>query len=62
MTSSVPKGSVLRMLFFNISMNDINSRIKCTLSKFVNETKLCDTVDMSVGWNVIQSDLDRLKY
>jgi len=60
--SGVSQGSVLEQMVFNIFIIVIDSGMECTLSKFVNETKLCDTVDMSVGWNVIQSDLDRLKY
>ncbi|PKU49354.1 rna-directed dna polymerase from mobile element jockey-like [Limosa lapponica baueri] len=36
-----------------------DSGIECTLSKFVNNTKLCGTVDTLVGRDLIQRDLDR---
>lgn len=39
----------------------INSGMECTLSRFVNGTKLCGMVDMLVGRNVIQTDLDHLE-
>lgn len=35
--------------------------MECTLSRFVNGTKLCGMVDMLVGRNVIQTDLDHLE-
>ena len=44
-----------------ILISDINSRIKCILSMFADETKLCGPVDTSKKQEAIWRDLDRLK-
>ena len=60
-TRGVPQGSEQRLVLCNILVGNVDRGIKCALSKFADDTKLRNDVDVQEGSRAIQRDLDRLE-
>lgn len=61
MTNGVSRGSVLVLVVFSIFVGNMDSGVKCTLSKFADNSKLSGAVDILEERDAIHRDLDRLE-
>ena len=58
--SAVPQGSVLGPLPFLVFINDLDSEIISKLSKFADDTKLCNLATSEVDRDRLRLDLSKI--
>ncbi|PKU42310.1 reverse hypothetical protein [Limosa lapponica baueri] len=56
-----PQESILGVVLFNISINDLDDGTECTINKFTDDVKLGGVTDKPESRVVIQRSLDRLE-
>ena len=59
--SGIPHRLTQGPVLFNIFVGDVDSGIKCTFSKFADDTKLRSTTNILEGRDAIGRDLDSLE-
>lgn len=60
-SSVVPQGLILGLIVFNAFFSNLDSRMECTLDKFVGDSQLVCVVSILEGRAVVQRDPNRLK-